>query len=331
MLDKNRPYAQVLAEYVDGEEIASYLYGLDLISQERNDVDAYYLVDGLGSTRGLADSTGNVTDIYHYDAYGNLIDSVGSSENDYLFAGEQFDSNLDQYYLRQRYYDPSVGRFTRRDTWEGRNNEPITLHKYIYANANPVNYIDPSGLFSKAEQLVTIQLLTSLAAITAVANFQLNYTAHHSARLNSTILAGISAIYDLPGELRPAAQEALNEIIDAARDTLNNIQHELDQWQLIVQMPTGEERIAQEIYWPSEPPAGPFVILEYEGDAMRVLGLRIRHRYIRRMNELIGRVDYHPHPRHFPGYDHTLHYHIGPNANAHVHHFLWPERRTTLN
>ncbi|WP_204105006.1 MULTISPECIES: DUF6531 domain-containing protein, partial [Spirulina sp. CCY15215] len=55
VLDKNRPYAQVLAEYVDGEEIASYVYGLDLISQERNDVDSYYLVDGLGSTRGLTD------------------------------------------------------------------------------------------------------------------------------------------------------------------------------------------------------------------------------------------------------------------------------------
>jgi YD repeat-containing protein len=55
LLDKNRPYAQVLAEYVGNDEVASYLYGLDLISQERNDVDSYYLVDGLGSMRGLTD------------------------------------------------------------------------------------------------------------------------------------------------------------------------------------------------------------------------------------------------------------------------------------
>ncbi|WP_204101855.1 MULTISPECIES: RHS repeat-associated core domain-containing protein, partial [Spirulina sp. CCY15215] len=106
---------------------------------------------------------GNVTDVYTYDAYGNLTNSVGNSENDYLFAGEQFDEGLDQYYLRQRYYDPSVGRFTRRDTWEGRNNEPITLNKYVYANANPVSYIDPSGLFTLAEVSAARQVRNTLA------------------------------------------------------------------------------------------------------------------------------------------------------------------------
>ncbi|MBP0030536.1 RHS repeat-associated core domain-containing protein, partial [Roseofilum sp. Guam] len=145
LLDKNRPYAQVLAEFVDGEEVASYVYGLDLISQQRNGEDWFYFVDGLGSTRGLTDGRGEVTDAYWYDAYGNLVERVGSSENDYLFAGEQFDEQLGQYYLRQRYYDTATGRFTRRDTYEGRLNEPITLHKYLYAHGNPVNGIDPTG------------------------------------------------------------------------------------------------------------------------------------------------------------------------------------------
>jgi hypothetical protein len=48
--------------------------------------------------------------------------------------------------LRQRYYDANIGRFTRRDVYEGRLEEPLTLHKYLYANGNPVNFIDPSGL-----------------------------------------------------------------------------------------------------------------------------------------------------------------------------------------
>ena len=66
--------------------------------------------------------------------------------NKYLFAGEQYDSNLSDYYLRARYYDTSSGRFTRRDTYEGSLDDPLTLHKYIYANANPVSFIDPTGL-----------------------------------------------------------------------------------------------------------------------------------------------------------------------------------------
>jgi RHS repeat-associated protein len=83
---------------------------------------------------------------YTYDAYGRAISETGSTDNSYQFAGEQFDANLGEYYLRQRYYNQNTGRFTRRDTFEGTTGEPLTLHKYGYAHSNPVNYIDPSGL-----------------------------------------------------------------------------------------------------------------------------------------------------------------------------------------
>jgi RHS repeat-associated protein len=152
LLDKNRAYAQVLEEYVDGALDAEYVYGLDLISQTRGGVGSFYLVDGLGSTRGLTDASGGVVAGYSYDAFGNLVGSSGDVENDYLFAGEQFDGELGQYYLRQRFYDSETGRFTRRDVYEGELNQPITLHKYLYGNGNPVNYIDPSGLISSSSE-----------------------------------------------------------------------------------------------------------------------------------------------------------------------------------
>jgi RHS repeat-associated protein len=149
LVDGNGDYAQVLEEYVNDALTASYVYGLDLISQERGNVDSFYLVDGLGSTRGLTNASGVVTDTYAYDAFGNSIASAGGTANNYLFAGEQFDPSLGDYYLRQRYYDTDTGRFTRRDTYEGRLGNPLTLHKYIYAHANPVNLIDPTGFASE--------------------------------------------------------------------------------------------------------------------------------------------------------------------------------------
>jgi RHS repeat-associated protein len=148
LVDTNRDYAQVLEEYVDERLNVSYVYGLDLISQERETETSIYLVDGLGSTRVLTDSNGIVTNTYTYEAFGNLIESSENTANSYRYAGEQWDENLDQYYLRQRYYDAGIGRFTRRDTYEGRIEEPVTLHKYLYAHANPVDYTDPSGLLS---------------------------------------------------------------------------------------------------------------------------------------------------------------------------------------
>ena len=156
LVDSNRPYAQVIEEYEDENLKARFFHGLDLISFEQDGEVSIYLMDGLGSNRVLTDVNGEVVASYTYEAFGNLIDSTGTVENNYLFAGEQYDENLEQYYLRQRYYDADIGRFTRRDTYEGSINEPITLHKYLYGNANPVIYTDPSGLFSLPRVLAAV-------------------------------------------------------------------------------------------------------------------------------------------------------------------------------
>ena len=106
---------------------------------------AWYGYDGHGSVRYLTDATGAVTDTYTYDAFGNLINSTGSTANNYLFAGEQYDPDLGLYYNRARYLDVRVGRFWGMDTDEGSPNAPASLHKYLYASANPTNNVDPSG------------------------------------------------------------------------------------------------------------------------------------------------------------------------------------------
>ena len=147
LIDNNQQqYAQVIEEYqVNGDVKITYTHGWDLISQDNGNNRFYYQVDGLGSTRLLTDINGAVVVEYDYDAYGNLTRKVGDADNNYLFAGEQFDDAVDGYYLRARYYDPATGRFASTDPFEGYNNQPVTLHDYLYAGDNPINYIDPSG------------------------------------------------------------------------------------------------------------------------------------------------------------------------------------------
>jgi RHS repeat-associated protein len=146
LIDTVQPYAQVLMEYrPSGLITVSYVYGRDLISQNRGGVKSFYHVDGLGSTRALTDGSGAVTDRYVYDAFGRMIGRVGSTENLYLFAGEQREAITDLYYLRTRYGNVGTGRFVSRDTFAGALLQPETLHRYLYANANPINLIDPSG------------------------------------------------------------------------------------------------------------------------------------------------------------------------------------------
>ena len=97
------------------------------------------------STIDEAPSLHPITDTYDYDAFGNKVNSTGSTPNNYLYRGEQFDSDLGLYYLCARYYNPITGRFMSRDPHQGSTFNPAGLHKYLYADGDPIDGQDPSG------------------------------------------------------------------------------------------------------------------------------------------------------------------------------------------
>jgi RHS repeat-associated protein len=166
LIDEVQPYAQVLEEYdAAGNAKGSYVYGYDLIGKLQGGYSSFYHVDGLGSTRVLTNGTGAVTDSYSYDAYGNLIVSTGVSNNPYLFAGEQRDKETGLDYLRARYYDPFLGRFVSADAYEGTLDDPMSLHDYQYAHANPVVNTDPSGFVTQSELAAIFKIIDILVTI----------------------------------------------------------------------------------------------------------------------------------------------------------------------
>ena len=103
--------------------------------------------------RSLTDASGATTDTYEYDAFGNKIDSTGTTPNNYLYRGEQYDPDLGLYYLRTRYYNPLTGRFLSRDPEDGIPTDPMTMHKYAYADGDPVDSADPTGSAAAAPAL----------------------------------------------------------------------------------------------------------------------------------------------------------------------------------
>ena len=101
---------------------------------------SYFLADHLGSTDGLADSTGNVASQTAYDSFGNQTSSLATR---YGFTGRERDDFTGLMYYRARFYDPSLGRFISED--------PIGLqggiNLFAYVNNDPKNLNDPLGLF----------------------------------------------------------------------------------------------------------------------------------------------------------------------------------------
>ncbi|MFH1668294.1 MAG: RHS repeat-associated core domain-containing protein [Candidatus Woesearchaeota archaeon] len=91
--------------------------------------------DYLGSTRAVTGSSGELKESDTRLPYGG---ARGASGQRYTYTGKEAEGDL--YYYGARYYDADSGRFTQKDpVIDGKN-------WYIYANNNPLKYIDPTGL-----------------------------------------------------------------------------------------------------------------------------------------------------------------------------------------
>jgi RHS repeat-associated protein len=197
LIDDRNPtgYAQVVEEIVNGSVNHTYTYGHDLISQDQVDPATntwhatFYGYDGHGNARFLANESGQVIDTYAYDAFGTLITATGSTKNRYLYTGEQFDPNLGLYYLRARLMNPLTGRFWTVDCYERAQSEPTNLHKYLYANADPVIGVDPSGHSTLVETVgaAEIDVIGSTLATIGV-----TYLLDHAVQETRDLLASIA-------------------------------------------------------------------------------------------------------------------------------------------
>jgi RHS repeat-associated protein len=108
----------------------------------------YIFADHLGSTRIVTDATGTVCrDLDYFPFGGEKITLNTCALLSSKFATYERDPETGLDYAIFRYYNSRLGRFMSPDLLAGSTGDPQSLNRYAYVRNDPVNLVDPLGLF----------------------------------------------------------------------------------------------------------------------------------------------------------------------------------------
>jgi RHS repeat-associated protein len=125
-----------------------YADGRMPVAVEKSGATYYLAYDQVGTLRAVADSSGNVVKEISYDSFGFVINDTNPGFGiPFGFAGGLYDRDTGLVRFGYRDYDPDTGRWTAKDPigFAGGDSD-----LYGYCINDPVNWIDPWGLFEHA-------------------------------------------------------------------------------------------------------------------------------------------------------------------------------------
>jgi len=151
----------VIAEYKNGE-VTKYIHGIGLEMLKNSTGEYYYDFNMQGSVIGLTNSIGQYVNKYSYSPTGVVNTISETINNPFKYSGRYgiMDDGNGLNYIRERYYDSTIGKFIALDNY-GQN---VSTNGYLYSNNNSLYYIDANG---DLPFLAVIAIAAGIGAITS--------------------------------------------------------------------------------------------------------------------------------------------------------------------
>ena len=137
-----------LIKEVCGNNIIDYFYDENnqIYGYKKNSTVYFYIRDVLGNIIGILNNSGVIVSKFDYDAFGNIINQTGSVISNFRYKGYYYDTDIELYYLKTRFYNPVLLRFITPDSIEYLDSSSIIgLNLYAYCGYDPVNMVDEEG------------------------------------------------------------------------------------------------------------------------------------------------------------------------------------------
>jgi len=189
---------------ITGTTVSKYDRGLNLFSKTVGDEQTILYHNQHGDiTTQYAPSEG--VKYYTYDSFGNHIDNT-SITTPFGYAGEYQDLCSGLIYLRNRYYDPSIGRFITEDPARD------GLNWYVYCRNNPIKYIDPTGYWATSDSKYSSTVQAMLLQLTvawhmAPTDEQKTDISNRANEIRETVSSGFGAFLDKGKSITGAAAD----------------------------------------------------------------------------------------------------------------------------
>ncbi|MBT2765566.1 RHS repeat-associated core domain-containing protein [Paenibacillus sp. ISL-20] len=178
-----------LTKFGDGSTtVTSHIYGpIGLIKQYKDARELLFINDHQASVRAVADGlSGQVLAAYAYSPFGGMMCTPygEGSISDYLYTGQELDTQTGLYNYRSRMYDPSFGRFYSMDS-AGQYFSP-----YIYAGNDPISLVDPDGQLAFAT-IMAIGAATGAALGAVGGGIYAGVSGHSGGEIAKDVFAGL--------------------------------------------------------------------------------------------------------------------------------------------
>jgi RHS repeat-associated protein len=124
---------------------------------------SFYHRNGLGSVALTTDIEGKAQERFDYDPFGQVLGG-STQRNKHTFTGKESEDNIGLFYFNARWMDASVGRFTQVDPVVGDAFNTQDWNQYAYVGNDPINMIDPTGMWSWSEIAQDVEIYVKAAA-----------------------------------------------------------------------------------------------------------------------------------------------------------------------
>ncbi len=236
-----------------GNNTIYYLYDLTGLLGFKYNNDTYYYIKNIqGDIIGILDQNYNEIVTYEYDSWGKLLsikDNQGNEITDetnigiinpFRYREYYYDTETGLYYLNNRYYNPTWGRFVNSDKLLGANANILSYNLYLYVSNNPINNCDPEGL--GILKIIKAGVKAVVGVVKSVVNLVQSWNSKTPAEKKAFLTAPIPGIkgYKAAKSATSIGKNIYgNTIVEDDHNTANAYKHTL--WNAIMTYEIGRE------------------------------------------------------------------------------------------